>query len=212
MVLLILYYTNINYMSVIGRSDKNYVNGDITVTGDGTIQESLNVDSGTLYVDDVNNRVGIVNTTPSYPLDVVGDINFTGTLYQNGTTYGGKNSYIRKKRSGATSVNNASITSLNFQTTVTDFSGSDMTITSGTRTTIDNAGLYLVVASTEWQSTGTGNRELWISHLNSGGGEIDRYGSLLTNMAGTSRSERQATSAIINCSATDRIEIRVYHD
>ena len=34
-------------------------------------------------------KVGIGITVPSYTLDVAGDINFTGTLYQNGSPFGG---------------------------------------------------------------------------------------------------------------------------
>lgn len=40
----------------------------------------LNVDSGTLYVNSTNNRVGINDTTPSYSLDVTGDAQITTTL------------------------------------------------------------------------------------------------------------------------------------
>ena len=47
------------------------------------------VDTNTLYVDASTNRVGVGTTTPGYKLDVAGDINFTGALTQNGTTYGG---------------------------------------------------------------------------------------------------------------------------
>jgi hypothetical protein len=36
-----------------------------------------------------SNNVGIGNTNPSYTLDVTGDINFTGTLRQNGTAFAG---------------------------------------------------------------------------------------------------------------------------
>jgi hypothetical protein len=49
----------------------------LTVTGDVTI------DSTTLKVDSTNNRVGIVNASPAYPLDVVGDCNLsTGSKYR----------------------------------------------------------------------------------------------------------------------------------
>ena len=47
------------------------------------------VDTNTLYVDASENRVGLGTTTPGYTLDVLGDINFSGALTQNGTTYGG---------------------------------------------------------------------------------------------------------------------------
>ena len=40
-------------------------------------------------ITDVSGKVGINQTNPAYRLDVAGDINFTGTLYQNGTAYGG---------------------------------------------------------------------------------------------------------------------------
>ena len=35
-----------------------------------------------------NYRVGINNNTPAYTLDVIGDINFTGNMYKNGSVYG----------------------------------------------------------------------------------------------------------------------------
>lgn len=47
----------------------------------------LNVDSGTLYVDSTNNRVGINDTTPSYSLDVTGDGHFTSNLTVDGVLY-----------------------------------------------------------------------------------------------------------------------------
>ena len=47
---------------------------------------SLRVGTNTLYVDATNNYVGILDTTPSYPLDVAGSvqINTTGGLYLTG--------------------------------------------------------------------------------------------------------------------------------
>jgi trimeric autotransporter adhesin len=51
---------------------------------------SAGISGGTpaLTVDSSGN-VGIGDATPSYKLDVTGDINFTGTLYQNGSAFGG---------------------------------------------------------------------------------------------------------------------------
>ena len=44
------------------------------------------------FIDATTARVGIGTSTPGYTLDVAGDINFTGALTQNGTTYGGGSS------------------------------------------------------------------------------------------------------------------------
>ena len=56
-------------------------------TGSSVAFAGLNVDSGTLYVDATNNRVGINDTTPSYALDVTGDGHFTTDLTVDGILY-----------------------------------------------------------------------------------------------------------------------------
>jgi len=61
--------------------------GQSVGTGDTVAFGGLNVDSGTLYVDATNNRVGINDTTPSYSLDVTGDGHFTTDLTVDGTVY-----------------------------------------------------------------------------------------------------------------------------
>lgn len=48
----------------------------------------LAVDTDTLFVDATNDRVGIGDTSPSYTLDVNGDINATGALRIGGTAIG----------------------------------------------------------------------------------------------------------------------------
>ena len=51
---------------------------------------SIDVDAdGTILVApySTTEKVGIGTTSPAYKMDVVGDINFTGTLFQNGTEY-----------------------------------------------------------------------------------------------------------------------------
>ena len=44
---------------------------------------SVFVDSAALVFNPVSNRLGIATDTPGYNLEVIGDINFTGTLFQN---------------------------------------------------------------------------------------------------------------------------------
>ena len=61
--------------------------GQAVGTGDTVAFGGLNVDSGTLYVDATNNRVGINDTTPSFSLDVTGDGHFTTDLTVDGTLY-----------------------------------------------------------------------------------------------------------------------------
>src|SRR5210317_385527 len=93
----------------IGVSDPQYtldVGGDINLSGsfyqggspfvsslwtDGGdslyYRSNVEVGTGNLYVDTTTSRVGINTTTPSYDLDVNGDINFTGTFYQGGSPF-----------------------------------------------------------------------------------------------------------------------------
>jgi len=53
----------------------------LEVTGQMTVGANLAVDSDTLFVDSVNDRVGINDSTPSYPLDVNGNAQVTGGIY-----------------------------------------------------------------------------------------------------------------------------------
>lgn len=53
--------------------------GDAWITGTSTISGDLNVDGGTLFVDHINNFVGINSSTPSVALSVNGQSYFTGT-------------------------------------------------------------------------------------------------------------------------------------
>ncbi|MBW1853105.1 MAG: LamG domain-containing protein [Deltaproteobacteria bacterium] len=58
---------------------------EIEATG-VTVEKDLTVDTTTLKVDSTNKRVGVGTSTPSVELDVVGDINASGSVYQ--PTYG----------------------------------------------------------------------------------------------------------------------------
>lgn len=66
--------------------------GTLTVAGNTTLSGTLNqifgntnFDSGVLFVDSVNNRVGINNTSPSVVLQVTGTANITGNTAVGGT-------------------------------------------------------------------------------------------------------------------------------
>ena len=67
--------------------------GALKVAGGISTQENLNVggtvkvDGDTLVVESGTDRVGINKAAPAYALDVVGDINFTGTFREGGNPF-----------------------------------------------------------------------------------------------------------------------------
>ena len=74
---------------------KNNTNNNFVIAKWKSDDNNLHYGSGNnswqtpaLLIDD-NNKIGIGNTNPSKTLDVTGDINFTGTLYQNGSAFSG---------------------------------------------------------------------------------------------------------------------------
>jgi hypothetical protein len=86
---------------IVGRLDVDgftQIDDNVEITGDlgvntlgvttnATIVGDLTVDTNTFIVDSSADNVGIGLTNPAYKLDVSGDINFTGVLYQDGTTF-----------------------------------------------------------------------------------------------------------------------------
>ena len=66
------------YVLFLGQALQTVTPDTGTVTGD-MLSKPFNYDSGTLYLDDTNNRVGILDTSPSYPLEVNGTIRSVGT-------------------------------------------------------------------------------------------------------------------------------------
>ena len=71
-------------LDVVGNAN---ITGNTVLNGNLVVTSNLVVDTNTLYVDSVSNRVGIRTSVPGYELDVGGNVNFTGTLYQNGTPF-----------------------------------------------------------------------------------------------------------------------------
>jgi hypothetical protein len=75
---------------VLGQTTLGSTVVNSSLTSVGTLSSlsvtgNLTIDSNTLTVDSTNNRVGIIKSSPAYPLDVVGDVN-TSTKYKIGGT------------------------------------------------------------------------------------------------------------------------------
>ena len=66
------------YAIFLGKAIQTVTPANNSVTGD-MLSKPFNYDSGTLYLDDTNNRVGILDTSPSFPLEVNGTIKAVGT-------------------------------------------------------------------------------------------------------------------------------------
>jgi ethanolamine utilization microcompartment shell protein EutS len=96
---------------------------DIGVTTGTNINGDLTVDTDTLVVDATNNRIGIVNSTPSYTMDVNGDIN-TSTDYNIGGTQ------VLSSTTLGSGIVNSSLTSVGTLTSL-DVSG-DLTVDTNT--------------------------------------------------------------------------------
>ena len=64
----------------LGGFIQNIISGQIDINGTLNVTGGLNVDSGTLFVNDTNNRVGIGTTLPTQALDVNGDVNISGNI------------------------------------------------------------------------------------------------------------------------------------
>lgn len=71
------------------------------------VSGNVAVDTNVLYVDTTNNRVGIVNSSPGYPLSVVGDCNLS-----SGSAYRINNNTVLNTTTLAGSVLNSSLTSV----------------------------------------------------------------------------------------------------
>ena len=129
-----------------GNVTGNQSGGSIAATT-LTASGDANFDSGTLFVDVSENRVGISNTTPSYELDVTGAIRATGNVRAEGDLYVGKNGggdsriYFYDDNSDATRVffwddsenrfHLAGNTNVQGTLNVTDITGDSITLSAG---------------------------------------------------------------------------------
>lgn len=118
--------------------------GNLTLDSTGgtvLVDDNLNVDSGVLYVDAANNRVGVNNSTPNFALDVTGNSYINGDLTLTGDIQVGGNDI--KASDGSTNITLTSNTLTTFagdiKVTGNDIQASDgntnITMTSNTLTT-----------------------------------------------------------------------------
>ena len=81
-----------DFSGLLTVSGNTTLSGNATLSGDlQTISGNVNIDSGTLFVDSVNNRVGIGKTNPNAGLDISGSANIStsvnSALFTVGTSF-----------------------------------------------------------------------------------------------------------------------------
>jgi len=117
-----------------------------------------------------SDKLGIGTTTPSYNLDVAGDINFTGTLYQNGSAFSGGGG-------GSSSTSGFSVTGGGSTLNSTRSVGVHLaTLTSGNVNGTEHSFIELV------SSNDNGS---WIDFKDSSSGNADREGRIRHGYGGT---------------------------
>lgn len=140
-----------NYQTVDGTYLKREVNE--TVTGTYSFSKrlscaNLTCDSNLIYTDATNNRVGIINTSPAYALDVTGDINSTANIRIGGTAI-----LTSTNLGGITTSNNlVTLRGAHNSTTGHVMGATNITNTTNNGGTTAIGSYYKMVG---WDSTGT---------------------------------------------------------
>jgi hypothetical protein len=128
--------------------------------------ETALLDGAPLHIDDANERVGVGNVSPSYKLDVTGDINATGDLRIGGTQVGEWIDYSGTQTFGGLTVGNGTLVS--FYSRVKDIVfmrgyfqlGSTSTMTGPLDMLVPAASQAAIIQ--EW----TGHARFWDQSLN----------------------------------------------
>ena len=82
--------SNLHVVGDINFTGNLYQNSNIfTSGGSSNIWNESNIALSNLYWDATTSKLGIGTNAPAYTLDVTGDINFSGSLYENGVAFSG---------------------------------------------------------------------------------------------------------------------------
>ena len=100
---------------------------------------------------DEGGNVGIGDTTPSYKLDVAGDVNFTGNLYQNGSLFssgGGGGSSVWSSSNNLASYYNLKVGNVGFGANYAGIAHTNNATTTGYGMLFENNGTTFINAPT----------------------------------------------------------------
>jgi hypothetical protein len=161
---------------------------EVNQTGTGRILEVQKNGTAQIVVDN-SGRLGVGRTDPGYSLDVNGDINFTGTLLQNGSAFSGGGG------GGATS--NAS--AINSGTLAVSYGGTGTTTATGSGSVMLNTAPTFTGTMTggSFVGTGSGLTELNASAINSGTLAVSYGGIGVTTLSTNKVMVGNGTSGII---------------
>ncbi len=148
---------------------KLFVDGDCIITTDLEVQRDFKVDDDTLFVDSLNDRVGI-NKVPVVALDVVGDINATGNIVGGGSITH-KNNFTRRNEDGALALTTGVFTDLPFDTSLVSGIGYTY-VGAGPYVELAESGLYKVIYKVNFAANGTGSRQAHIKHADETGSNV----------------------------------------
>ena len=84
--------------------------GDLASTLSGTSNTDISFDSGTFYIDAINNRVGFGTSTPTQIVDIVGTANVSSTLNSGTVSVSGNTTSGNVITTGTISGSTANIT------------------------------------------------------------------------------------------------------
>jgi hypothetical protein len=151
-------YCNLNFTELytaVGPSGNN-----IVVPGNATITGDLTVDTNSLKVDTANNRVGILTSTPGFPLHVNG-------TDSNNVLFNGVSKGIRFSASASTSsisgVDNTG--SLSYQPLTIEASTLNFALSGSTAMTLNSTGLAVGTTAQYARFTATGSNSTGIANI-----------------------------------------------